>query len=418
MLSGNGVSVLEALAELVDAALVQRLEIGDGIVRFGLAEALRQIASELLDRAPDGWRWRHAHAQRQYELVWAFRSWWVDRKTYLAAHAAEREAAAALRWAGANQDVLEQPIAAAYALVLLDGGRVREGGAITERLIVSPPADAETRWLAFWAHSGYLISIGRFDDARLFADQAYRAAPDAKTRSGALMERGLCDLFAGHIAEAMRNHTEAAALARELDDPAFLAGALGFEAKVLMAAGLRDEAAARLDEVRTVGSRVDANALYNINTGFGDLAIFDGRPGDALEPFARSLEQALSDSNLRQIGDDLFGVAEALAALGQDAESLEVAGMAENHSAEIGAASIIPLDYEHLAALEQRIGPTGTAELKGLGRAANAADRVARACQLARSHAPAPTAAPERERRTARQSPLQTDPPPSVPTGH
>ena len=186
VLSGNGVSVLEALAELVDAALVQRLEIGDGTVRFGLAEALRQIASELLDCAPNGWRWRHAHAQRQYELVWAFRSWWVDRKTYLAAHAAEREAAAALRWAGANHDMLEQPIAAAYALVLLDGGRVREGGAITERLIVSPPADAETRWLAFWAHSGYLISIGRFDDARLFADQAYRAAPDAKTRRGTL----------------------------------------------------------------------------------------------------------------------------------------------------------------------------------------------------------------------------------------
>ena len=34
---------------------------------------------------------------------------------------------------------------------------------------------------------------------------------------------------------------------------------------------------------------------------------------------------------------DLFGVAEALAALGHDAESLEVAGMAENQGAEIGA---------------------------------------------------------------------------------
>ena len=72
--SGDGVSVLEALAELVDAALVQRVETGDGAVRFGLAEALRQIASELLDREPDGERWRHAHAQRQYELVWSFRA--------------------------------------------------------------------------------------------------------------------------------------------------------------------------------------------------------------------------------------------------------------------------------------------------------------------------------------------------------
>ena len=52
VLSGDGVGVLEALAELVDAALVQRVETGDGTVKFGLAEALRQIASELLDREP------------------------------------------------------------------------------------------------------------------------------------------------------------------------------------------------------------------------------------------------------------------------------------------------------------------------------------------------------------------------------
>ena len=198
VLSGDGVSVLEALAELVDAALVQRVETGDGSVKFGLAEALRQIASELLDRDPDGERWRHAHAQRQYELVWAFRTGFVDRKTYLAARAAEREAGAALRWASANHDPLEEPIAAAYALVLLDSGRLREGGAITERLIASPPADAEVRWLALCAHSRYLSMVGRFDEARRFADQAFRAAPDAKTRCCALIRRGLSNLFGGH----------------------------------------------------------------------------------------------------------------------------------------------------------------------------------------------------------------------------
>ena len=91
---------------------------------------------------------------------------------------------------------------------------------------------------------------------------------------------------------------------------------------------------------------------------------------------------------------DLIGVAEALAALGHDAESLEVAGMAESQSAEIGAAGD-PLYVEHLAALEQRIGPAKATELKQRGRAAGPADRVARACQLARSHAPAPTVARE-----------------------
>ena len=174
VLSGDGVSVLEALAELVDAALVQRVETGDGTVKFGLAEALRQIASELLDREGDGERWRRAHAQRQYELVWAIRTGsWIERPGS-PRFPPSREAAAALRWASASHDPLEQPLAAAYALVLLEGGRLREAGAITERLVASPPADAEVHWLALSAHSNYLAWCGRHDEARRFADEAYR----------------------------------------------------------------------------------------------------------------------------------------------------------------------------------------------------------------------------------------------------
>jgi predicted ATPase/DNA-binding SARP family transcriptional activator len=387
VVSDDGMSVLEALAELVDAALVQRVETGDGTMKFGLAEALRQIASEQLDRTPDGAYWRHAHAQRQYELAWACRATWVDRRTWVAAHAAVREVAAALRWARANHDPLEQPLAAAYASLLLVRGRVREGGAITERLIASPPADAEVRWLAFLAQSSYLEAIGRFEDALRFADEAYSLAPDAKTRSYALVRRGNINVFGGHTAEGVKDHAEASALARELHDPAFLAGALAFEAQALTVARLPDEAAARLAEARTAGAPVDAAILYYVNTFVGDLCILDGRPAEALEPYARSLERSLADGNLIQIQWDLFSVADALAALGHDSDSLEIAGMAESHKAEIGALEE-SLFVEHLEALEQRLGPTRTAEFKERGRAADVADRVARACQLARSHPP------------------------------
>jgi predicted ATPase/class 3 adenylate cyclase len=387
VLSGGGVSVLEGLAELLDAALVQRVETGDGTVRFGLAQALRQIASELLDREPDGEDWRHAHAQRQYELVRAFRTLFVDRYTYLAVRAAEREAGTALRWASARHDPLEQPLAAAYARLAMSIGRFREAGAITERLIASPPVDAEVRCLALLAHSLYLVHVGRFDDARRFAEQAYRAAPHAKTRSDALLLRGISNVFGGHAAEAVKDHAEATALARELhDDPALLAGALVLEAQALINARSLDEAAARLDEAREVGSPVGANVLYYLDTDMGDLALADGRPADALESYARSLEQALADGSMMQIYSDLFAVAEALAALGHDGESLEVAGMADRLGAEIGAAPDTIYD-EHLAALEQRIGPATATELKQRGRAANPPERVARACRLARSHA-------------------------------
>jgi tetratricopeptide (TPR) repeat protein len=384
-------SVLEALVDLLDAALVQRVETGDGTARFGLPEALRQLASEMLDHAPDGQRWRHAHAQRQYELVWALRFRFVDRKTYLAAHAAEREAGAALRWATATHDPLEQPLAAAFAVVLLDGGRVREGGAIIERLTASPSADPEVRFVVLFAHSAYLGSIGRLDDSLRVADEAYRAAPDDKARSQALILRGLSSHFAGYTAEALTDHAEATALAREVNDPVLLACALASEAQALTGARLLDEAAARLDEARMVGSPVDANLLYYEHTAIGDLALANGRPADALEPYARSLEQALGDGMLDQISVDLFTVAEALAALGHDAEALEVAGMADSQEAEIGT-SMGPPCCDHLAALEQRLGPTRTAELKRRARATGPAERVARACELARSHAPAPTA--------------------------
>jgi hypothetical protein len=391
VLSGNGIDVLGALAELVDAALVQRLETGDGTVKFGLAEALRQLASELLDGEPDGRCWRHAHAQRQYELLWAYRTWYVDRRTYLAARAADPEAGAALRWAMANDDPLEQSLAAAYAHLVISIGRFREGGAITEGLIASPPADAEVRCLALVAHSMYVGNLGRWDEARRFADEAYRRGPDAKTRSNALLMRGLSNFFAGHGAEAVTDHAEATALARELhDDPAFLAGSLVCEAQALMGVRSLDDAAAQLDEARAAGSPVDATALYYLDTFIGDLALADGRPADAVEPYARSLERSSADGHMMQIRNDLWSVAEALAALGHDTESLEVAGMAESHCAEIGAAPDSSYD-QHLAALEQRIGPARTAELKERGRANNPAERVARACQLARSHAPAHT---------------------------
>ena len=393
VLSGDGVSVLEALAELVDAALVQRVETGDGTVKFGLAEALRQIASELLDREGDGERWRRAHAQRQYELVWAIRTY-VDRETWLAGLSAEPEAAAALRWATACHDPLEQPLAAAYAFVLLEGGRLREAGAITERLVASPPADAEVHWLALSAHSNYLAWCGRYDEARRFAGETYAVAPDAKTRSDALILRGNINVWAGNTAEAVKDHVRATALARELHDPAFLAGALAYEAQALLAARLLDKAAARVDEARTVGAPVDANDLYYLDEFVGELAILTGRPGDALEPFARTLEQGFADGVSAEIVLELFRIAEALAALGHDTEALEVAGMAENQSAETGA-SPHPLLDDHLTALEQRIGPAKSAELKQRGRATNPAERVARACQLARSHEPAPADARE-----------------------
>ena len=169
VLSGDGVSVLEALAELVDAALVQRVETGDGTcqVRARRRRCVRSpqncLTASLTASAGAG-RTRNDSTS---SCGPSGRTW--IEETYLAALSAEPEAAAALRWATACHDALEQPLAAAYAFVLLEGGRLREAGAITERLVASPPADAEVHWLALCAHSIYLAWCGRYDEARRFA---------------------------------------------------------------------------------------------------------------------------------------------------------------------------------------------------------------------------------------------------------
>jgi predicted ATPase/class 3 adenylate cyclase len=390
VLSGGGVDVLGALADLLAAALVQRVETGDGVIRFGLPEALRQLASELLERDPGQQRLRRAHARRQCELVWAARAG-PDRKTLLAALASERELEAAWRWASAKYDPLEQPVANAYAWVLLRKGRVREAGAITERQVASLPADPRGRWYALNNRAGCLAYTGRLDEARGFAGDAAHVAPDPSSRCGSLIMRGICNVFGGHVADGVKDHIEATILARaQADEPALLAYTLGYEAQALIVARRLDEAAARLDEARTVGSPVDANALRDLDSLLGDLALADGRPADALEPKARSLETAFADGDSGQAGIDLINMVEVLAALGEDEETLEVMGTAESLMAEIGSNPTHVLSrLTFLTDIEHRIGSARAAELKELGRAVPAAERVTRVCRLARSHAPA-----------------------------
>jgi hypothetical protein len=115
--------------------------------------------------------------------------------------------------------------------------------------------------------------------------------------------------------------------------------------------------------------------------------------GVLLKRSAASRFSTPQNGDSSQVADDLFGVVDALAALGQDEEALEVAGIVESLMAEAGRSIAYPTRVvsriEFLRDTEQRIGPARAAELKDRGRAVPAAERVARACQLARSHAPA-----------------------------
>jgi hypothetical protein len=158
------------------------------------------------------------------------------------------------------------------------------------------------------------------------------------------------------------------------------------EAQARLFAGDLDRATQQFADAERLGEPVDAAWLRGRETSRADLAVASGRPEEALEHYALSLEAALVSGNSFQIFTDLTGLAYALASAGHDVAALEVAGLASAQGAEVGASSLnIMSGGEELAAAEQRLGPAG-AEHRARGIAVPTGGRVARACALAHAH--------------------------------
>jgi predicted ATPase len=387
---GDGLDVFEALAGLLDVALVRRVESGDGRVRFGLPEALRQIAAELLDALPDGDRWRRAHAERAHQLAWAARlAGCSSDAAYHAAVAADPEIARAVRWARATGDALAQPLAASRAGVLADRGHFREALEMLEPLLATPPEDPATYVQALWSYSWALTAMGRAPESIAPSDRALEVAPDDSSRVMALTMRALARTFLGDHIAAIRDNEEASELARGLDGR-MLYFALSLESQARLFAGQHDRALELMAAAEPIGEAMDAEFLWRRHTLYGDHAALTGRPREALESYAQSLEEAQLRGNEIQTLFDLIGVASALAALGADEDAVEVAAMAHKQMTELGihAATAVHLlsQEEHPAAAERlEAGRAKQAELRG--HAVPAGQRVPRACEIARVRA-------------------------------
>lgn len=389
--SGDGLDVLDALVALLDVALVHRVESGDGRVRFGLPEALRQIAASLLDATSDGQRWRRAHAQLQLDLLWAAPMWLSASDPLEKALGADSEAVVALRWARASSDSLAAPLAAGRAAVLGEYGRMREVLAVLEPLLEKPSGDPAIDGRALVAYSTALIAIDRLDEALASAERAVAIASDPMTRALTLGERSIVLSFRGEYEAAVRDSEESAAVASGLG-PAAFSGALLFAAQAHLFAGELDRAAERLAEAERIGAPVEASKIRSADTVRGDLAMASGRPQEALEPYTHSLEAAQARGDGLQVLLDLLGIATAFAVLRDDAEALEVAGLAAAQGADMGGPASFTVTHllgaDPLVAAEARAGSARTTELMTRGGAVPAGSRVARACQLAQLSTP------------------------------
>lgn len=388
---GDGLDVVEALAGLLDVALVRRVESGDGRIRFGMPEALWQIAASGLDGSQDGQRWRRAHAQRQHDLVWPVRMWWVSEAAYRAAVVADLETAAALRWAQESDDALAAPLGVAQASLLIRCGRVRDGRAALEPLLERPSGDPAVDDFASVLNAGALDIAGRFDDARSAADRVIATAADPVARTDGLIVRAVVASETGELDAGVHYSEQASAFARELG-PAAHSHALSFESQAHLFARDVDRARQRLADAERIGTPVEAHWLSLIETHWGDLAIVSGRPEEALEHYAQSLEAAQARADALQITNDLQAVAAVLARLHKDRAALEVAGLAEAHAHEVSGQALDAAwpqmlgDGElELANAEGRLGAKLAADLKARGHALSTGSRVSRACQLARA---------------------------------
>ncbi len=382
---GDGLDVLEALSTLLDVALVRRVERGDGKIRFALTEALRQIAAAHLDGTPDAERWRVAHAERQLDLLGAsVTSTMVAEER---AKAALPEGRGALRWAQQVRHPLLDELRVTVGTGLSLSGHLREAAEVLAPLADSPPATARLRSKSYRAR-GHLASVlGDQDGAVRLLDLALANADDDVAVLEATLLRGLAQLFAGRLEPGLADHREATRLARKLD-PVALGTMLVFEAQAMIAVGDLAAAASLLDEGRRVGEPVQSLGMRGIDTMEGDLAMAAGRPADALEPYARSLEGAQESNDPLQILFDLRGMANALGALERDEECLEVLGLADMQAQEVGGKTDMG---EHLQgdapvreALE-RMGPERTEAARLRGQAVVPGRRVARACELGRA---------------------------------
>jgi predicted ATPase len=387
----DGLDVLESLFRLLEMALVRRVESGDGRIRFGLPEGLRQIASQQLDASPDGAHWRRAHAERQREIIWPARFILTTKAKYQAAVDATAEREAAMRWARAANDPMFREIAAAHAALAGDRGFVRDAVSTVELLMAEPSEDPEQRSIELIALAWSHFAAGDIEAAREAAEQGVQVAETPMARSYALGIRGTMDVISGgDLHQGMRDTEEAVRLADPADE-AYLSGILCLNAQAHLSNGDFEGASRLLEQADRLAERSDADFIWRRLTLLGDTAAMQGRFDQALEFYAESLEEAERRGHAMQILFDLMGTALSLASAERDTDAIEVLALAERHAAEIGGRAGIAfhmLSGEPLVQAEARLGPSRVAEARARGEQVPAAQRVTRACQLCRAPVP------------------------------
>ena len=345
VLYDDQIDVLDALGALLDVALVHRVEAGDGRVRLGLPEALRQQAVARLDTT-HGDCWRRAHAVRQRDLIWPLRySELADLELVEAARRATGEALAAQEWAWERDRPLARQITLGRMSLAIWDGAFRESRQLLDRVLADPGEDPAVVDFARAVDACWPSELRSHQEAVRQVGSILQSTTDPYTR---LLAESNAAILLTHIGDldAAFLHIDLAVHIAAGIDPLYHAGTLALKADTLVMAGHHDEARRAITECdRLAAGRVSAT-LKSLAGTRGDLALGEDDPADAVNWYARSLTAAdLPAGATPRIHVDTPALARALARLGRYHAALEVAGIAQAQAA-------VRLEHEYVMELD------------------------------------------------------------------
>ncbi|MBV9169459.1 MAG: helix-turn-helix domain-containing protein, partial [Chloroflexi bacterium] len=235
-------NVLETLAQLVDKSVLQ-VDARESAARYRLLEPIRQYAAERLELSGESTVYRDRHAGVLLNLPEIGAPEPTGSAEMLMLERLQREhdnLRAALRWALDHADPAALRAAAGLRLLWERGGHFQEGSSWLEQALALRGVDhvpVMDRCRALNARSSLCWRGGQPERAGPFAEEALaiaRAEGEAGETARALLNLGMSAFLLHEHSSAVAYLEDAAAAARQADEPPLLSQVLSYLGRALL----------------------------------------------------------------------------------------------------------------------------------------------------------------------------------------
>jgi len=364
--------------------LLRRVEIGDGVVRFGLPEAVRQEAALRLD-ADRADEWQRAHAVWQRNLVWPLRIFeFEDSRLVERAHGVAAETQAALAWAWDHDRQLGREIALGRYSLAHRAGASQEAHDLLVRVLADPGEDPQVVDLARQHEAMGHSDLPETHDITGGLIELFPALRDLYARCLCAHNIGIALTWRERFDEAITWLDRARQLAREMS-PLAEASVLVVKADTLLEAARPHDAEKVMLESDAIAGSLPSS-IRDTDIIRAALESVIGNHAQALDRHGRALTRAELGGDQAAIQVIVVSLVRAFARAGREREMLEAAGIAKALAAERSAhgefvsAVFADPDPAVTAAIE-RLGPPAQS-IFDAGGSLEPGHRVKRLCAL------------------------------------